>query len=55
MSSSSQTLFRNGHVFDGHRLRRDWAVLVEGDRVLAAGDPDGVAEHRRPGADGRAR
>lgn len=51
MPSSSQTLFRNGHVFDGHRLRRDWAVLVQDGRVVAAGDPQRVADHRRHGAD----
>jgi predicted amidohydrolase YtcJ len=48
---ADQTLFTGGHVFDGHRLRRDWHVLIEGDRVAAVGDADRVAEHHRPGAD----
>lgn len=46
---SSLTVFRNGHVFDGHRHRRDTAVVVSGGRVAQV-----LPESRAGEYDGRA-
>lgn len=39
LTGQEATLLRPGHVFDGEsaRLHEGWAVLVEGDRIVAAG------------------
>ncbi|QNN54500.1 amidohydrolase [Nocardioides mesophilus] len=48
----SSVLFLNGQVFDGVRHLGQGAVLVDGDRVVAVGDPDEV--RAEAGASGRA-
>ncbi|MFC6288491.1 amidohydrolase [Nocardioides sp. GCM10027113] len=39
----TRVLFRNGTLFDGHRHRGPAGLLVEGERILALGDPDDLA------------
>ena len=44
------TVFRNGHVFDGHRYRRDIAVAVSDGRIVAVGADDEAASYAGAGA-----
>lgn len=50
----SSTLLRPAAVFDGEQRRDDWRVLVDGDRIVAAGSdigtPDGARTFDLPGA-----
>ena len=48
--STPDIVFRNGHVFDGHRRRAGQTVAVRQGRVLAAGSDAAVTAHLRPGA-----
>jgi predicted amidohydrolase YtcJ len=41
----TQTLFRNGSVFDGRTYRPGWAVLVSDDRIEAVGAQDRLREY----------
>jgi predicted amidohydrolase YtcJ len=42
---SPVTVFRNGHVFDGHRHRRDTGVAISDGRVVAVGPDDQIQEY----------
>ncbi len=46
IGEESVALFRPAQVFDGETMQRGWIVVVEGRRILYAGDPDGFDESR---------
>ncbi len=47
----NEIVFRNGHVFDGHRRRDQHCVAVRGSRILATGSEAEVLERVGPGAE----
>jgi hypothetical protein len=39
---TSQTLLKPDRIFDGYQIKEDWAVLVEGNKILDVGPTSNI-------------